>query len=222
MDVDHTQCTFGAIGFQLKIFDRDGLKIYELSEQPGYCCPFQAPDSQAQPGEYSSIYWPGTVNRQGMPGYGCYVNDGTYFYTLELQDPCDNEYTDEASGWIQVIASPGPGNCNPSYRIANPDSTEDVVTIDMGKLNVPVDDVPTDIIFSYDLTLDRAMVRLTGGEGRRLESVQLFGMDGRLIYSNGNCTDVCTLSMNGVSSGIYLLRAISSEGMLRTYKFLKQ
>jgi len=106
--------------------------------------------------------------------------------------------------------------------MAEPDSTENEVAVETELLRGLTNDVPIDIIFSYDPTLDRAMVRLTGGEGGRLESVQLFGMDGRLIFTNGNCTDVCMLQMGGVSSGIYLLRAISSEGMLRTYKFLKQ
>ena len=59
------------------------------------------------------------------------------------------------------------------------------------------------------------------GEGQ-LKYVELYAMDGRLLLHEKDCGESCSITIDGNSAGIYLLRAIANNGMVKTFKFLKQ
>lgn len=81
-------------------------------------------------------------------------------------------------------------------------------------------ELPEQIVFSHDPLNDRIIVRILG-EGQ-LKYVELYAMDGRLLLHEKDCGESCSITIDGNSAGIYLLRAIANNGMVKTFKFLKQ
>lgn len=75
-------CAFNAQFFELFIYDRSGVLVYQLTDQSNSCCHFQSPPSPESPG-YSSIYWTGLFNTGS--GSGNYAIDGVYDYVLNIR-----------------------------------------------------------------------------------------------------------------------------------------
>lgn len=222
-DTQHPVGAFGAVGFVLTVYaSHNGNVIYRISEDPGYCYSLHAPSTEPapcpvnEPQPYSDIYWPGIVNQPGYPGYGCYVNDGLYPYTVSFKSPCTGNYSPGLGGSIRVLGSPGPTSCDPVYRVDGSDSTD----IDVARNSVETDVVNPSIAFSYSPQNGIATASMIG-EGS-LQVIELFGMDGRLLYRNDECSATCTIDAQSLSSGVYILRALTTSGQMDSYKFLKQ
>ena len=220
-DQDNPQCAFNAMGFDLEIRTPSGSLVYKLEEFPGYCCPFRAPQTSGS--GYSSIYWPGIYNVGGTPD-GCYVNDGTYYYTLTFNSGCGN--TAGESGYITVIGSPGSNNCSPVFKV----SEEIVASSALYKADQTVNlltqigdvepEAQSEILFSIGPNNNEVTATVVGNN-EQLLLVELFSANGQLIDRKTDCAKFCALSIEEYGTGIYLLRAFSTNNQMNTLKFLK-
>jgi hypothetical protein len=223
-DTQNPNCAFNAMGFRLEIRTPAMSLVYSLERNHEYCCPFTAPEGNpppcptSVPQQYSSIYWP------GINGIGCFVNDGTYYYAVELRSGCG--HTQELAGYITVSASPGPTECGQYSVLPTGGMMEAMPDKEWASEMMPPTDGETSrqtLLLSYAPEYETAHVRLApDADHERIIRAELFALDGRLIAARHDCGSTCSLNLNGQATGIYILRTVTDGGSAKSLKILKQ
>ncbi len=78
-------------------------------------------------------------------------------------------------------------------------------------------------MMSYVPEYEMAHVRMNAiQEHERIIRVEVFAMDSRLVTIEYNCADNCAVSLMGLSSGVYTIRAITDAGIFKTHKIVKR
>lgn len=219
LDLDHPYCAYGAMAFDLHIFNQWGSTVWRLTETWSQgCCPFRswAPNDPV----VSSIYWDGTANAGVIYCHGCHVSNSVYYYELTLNG-CAGQIT--YTGYIHVFGSPA------GMMLAPPPPAQE-------ELWPLADTLPTDTAATLAVTeqwqapppalhvlpnpaTDHVWLEYAPG----LAHVWLLDATGRRVLElapQGAPTTI--LQLEGLAPASYFLVAVDTEGQIHNRKLIKQ
>ena len=225
LDVDHPYCAYGAMAFDLRIFNQWDATVWRLHEDWAEgCCPFRS----RAPGYnvVSSIYWDGTANTGDLFCHGCPVSNYVYYYILTLTG-CNGQIT--YTGDISVFGSPGmvPEPPTPFLAEASDDLQEGGITPGIldSAMSTDVSFIESDLMEPAELYLrpnpatDQVWLEYAPG----LAKVWLLDATGRRVLERSlQGAPTTILQLVGLAPASYCLVALDSQGMIHNRKLIKQ
>jgi hypothetical protein len=224
LDQDHPYCAYGAMAFDLHIFNQWGSTVWRLQEGwAAGCCPFRS----RAPGYnvISSIYWDGTANAGTLYCHGCYVSNSAYYYVLTLTG-CNGQVA--YTGDITIFGSPaGIITAPPPMQVAPADLVPDSVVANM------TDEIHTGTVLTgaensvveptLHLMPNPANGQVWLGYAPGLAHVWLLDAVGRRVLElSPQGAPTVTIQVQGLAPASYVLMVVDAEGHVHNRILIKQ